>query len=612
MSGGIGVLAINVSGTSVHHYALSATLIQLLNFLVPLVHVILSYVLIPNLPLAILNRLFTLVFTISTGYRNLNAETVYGELAGIMLSIFAAATLKRFLTTNIPSKSIYDSFKKFKEGCIARERAMLGKGRIALMLLFCAVSALAIFNISIYTGLIFRLEPYVILTNYLITPLITLFIGMSIAKSATSKASCIALGVASGLGVVGIVPLISIVVAEWSSHLTYASRVIYTYRRGLYMGNAEAILTYGYPRAVYRGVSSRTPLNKSKEKWYWREVRHPLYVDLNELNTQHVVIVGSSGSGKTSLAKHIVVEASKLYGYNVVIIDQHGEYWDVSRFIGCRVIDASKCSLNPLVLGNVSPRERALQLAHVISTIFKLGFLQRRMLEEVIMKTYDLKGVRQDDPSSWTLEPPSLGDLVETCKSIGKEIPEFNRLLPYLILLHEHLSGGVWLSIEETLLGNSVIDMSKISSDFARALFIDTLMYMLINKMYSLSSSKKIMFVLEEARGVLPRSLTRELLSRLFTESRKFGFSIVVISQEIKRVPKVLIDNAGLRIFFVLNEPRGLEEASRIVGGAESREKLMVIQEALRTLPQHTFLMHTTGVDFVFIAKSPIMHRGTL
>ncbi|MEM0045365.1 MAG: DUF87 domain-containing protein [Desulfurococcaceae archaeon] len=596
------VLLLTVQGPAEATFSASLGIITpWLDIIVSAVHIAVSFILLNNALSALLNRTFFIVYLVSMGYEHVNNALLFREMAGLMLSLPLIVIVKH--VTGLPSTAL-----EFKRLVKSRVGFKVGANELFVLLISHIGGVISVLATS---SSAYSTDIYVIVVNNALVPVILLFMVMLVSEELSGTADRAIMGFTSGLGVLGLAPLISLMAMERTSGALYPSRALYASKRGLYLGKAVATLTYGYPSNAYRKLRKSARFSgEGRRAWYWRAVQHSLYVDLNELNTPHIIVIGSSGSGKTTLVKHIVLESSRVYGHNVLIIDQHGEYKDLASFIKCKIIDASRCSLNPLVLANTSPRERALQLAHAVSVTFRLGLLQRKMLEEVIMKTYELKGITSGDPATWRRDPPTLQDLVGVCKELGKEIPEYNRLLPYIVLLSEHISGGEWLSVEELLLESAIIDMTGLSSDFARALFLDTLMYTLINKMYTTRLTKKVMLVIEEARGLLPRSLARELLSRLFAESRKFGFSIVVVSQEIRRIPKVLVDNAGLRVFFVLNEPRSVEEASKIIAGLDVKEKSLVVAEAIRTLAPHTFMIHATGVDAIFVVKSPFLTRS--
>lgn len=580
----------------------------LLYLLVSIFHIVVSFVFVPSFLIAVLNKL-SLTCTVITTYSSgstltLSINLVFilsMELSAFMISMFMIRVLKSFIPPlEMPIENLREFINLSRRGGFIIDNA-------PIILASHSLSSSIVLMILYYKSrLVFN--TYILGINHVLIPLLLLSLLIrSQRELSMSQRDFVTMGIATGTGLIGLVPFIASAILVYES-TKYRETKLYFYANGLYLGEAVAALTYGRPYNVFRETpdSRRITIRERRDIWFWQRTSHPIYVKLDELNTPHIIIIGSSGSGKTTLAKYIAAELSKTYGYSLIILDPHGEYGELAKISEFSLIDASSYYLNPLILENTSPRERAMQLSHVISTLFKLGFLQRRMLEEVVMKAYEVRGITQENIETWRREPPTLGDLVDVCKAMSEERPEFQRLLPYLVLLNESMGIGVGLGIEEVLSRNTIIDLSRLSSDFARALFIDTLMYMLLNKMYVMKNTKKIQLIIEEARGIMPRALSRELLSRLFTESRKFGFSIIVISQEINRIPRTLVNNAGLRIFFVLNEPRSIEEASKIIAGSDTRDKVLVISEVLRTLSTHTYIVHATGVNRVYIVRSPI------
>ncbi|MEM4916312.1 MAG: ATP-binding protein [Desulfurococcaceae archaeon] len=415
-------------------------------------------------------------------------------------------------------------------------------------------------------------------------------------------------GLIAGSGLVNIVPLLfTLCMRETLSSELRSEKISHENKEGIYLGVARARLRYGYPSNLYKGLNQHwLRENHLGETWYWSSVVEPIYVILDKLNTPHIVIVGASGSGKTLFAKHLVRESKRAYGYRTMIIDPHGEYRDMAKYIdNLLIINAAEEGINPLALGKSSPRERALQLSHTIATLFKLGFIQRKLLEELIMDTYRAYNIHQEDPSTWSNQPPTLSDLLNMCRKKSDENADYQRILPYLDLLHESMGGIRWFSPDLLFINDVVVDLSGLSSDFARALYVEALLYMVVNKMYlSKGGAIPVQIVIDEARSIMPRELGMELLSRLFMESRKFGFSMVIISQEITRIPKPLINNAGLRVFFILNEPESIELAAKIIAGGYAREKILPITAMLRSLEQHNFILHVTGVDDIYVVEN--------
>jgi hypothetical protein len=583
-------------------YAFYLVLFTLLPILLVVVHVVAINAVTGSISYAIFNRLCLYFQMALLEHYELSLSSITREVFSILLGVFTA----RFVVLRLYEKreGVNVSIQELIKSIGVRKPSTSELLRAAPTLLSSHSIGFSLF-ILLYTAIlstrgiaIERATSALSLHLYIQSILLSISL-LCTSQRAISEVAL--LGFFSGVGVLGVPSLVITLPKRMISNKQSIRKVFYTEPVGIFLGVAEAEMIYGKPRGVYTEISQEHILSaQGRETWFFRRTDQHIYVKLEDLNTPHIVIIGVSGTGKTTLVKHLVLESSKVYGYRFLIIDPHGEYSDLAAGAPCKVIDASKYSINPLVLENVSPRDRALHLSHVIASIFKLGFIQRKLLEEVIMKTYANKGITER-PETWSLEPPTLKDLVKTCKELGELNPEYLRVLPYLSLISESLGEGQPLSVGDLLQGNSIVDLSKVSSDFAKAILVETLLYMIINRMYR-AKRIPLQLVIDEIRHVMPRALGMELLSRIFMESRKFGFSTIVVSQDIKRIPKALLNNAGLRVIFALNEPESIKIAAGIIGGAV-KTKSMCVSEALRSLKQYKFLVHATGSENIYIIR---------
>ncbi|MEM4717961.1 MAG: ATP-binding protein [Desulfurococcaceae archaeon] len=556
-------------------------------------HILVTYILLNDILLTYINRVFVIA------HAPLLLKDIEHILTYEVSLLILIPILLRLLGVKIETRKSSLLFKQLATVIIQRKRERsfnpilfsthaLGVALYQLTLTQIMGGLLpVIYNLTIFTVI------------GVLIPALLLVISITSSGLNTPIRDTLTTGISSGFGLLGLTAFLMITNPGRGVIDTRYSRVYYSTPVGIKLGEAKYILSYDYPSDLCIAMENEI----AEKKWCWRRIHQLLYIKLEELNTPHIVITGASGSGKTRLAKNIVMESHKKYGYNIIIVDQHGEYKDISQYINANVIDISQYSINPLSLENSSPRERALQFSHIMSLYFRLGFKQRQLLEELILETYESKGIKQDDPNTWKLEPPTIKDLVITCKNLSEKISEYTRILPYLLLLSETARIANPLKTSEFLTGNVIIDLSKISDDFTRIMFIDTLMYLLINNIFTRKLTSRIQLLIEEAREIMPREFSRELLSRLFAESRKFGFSIIIITQELERIPRALINNAGLRVFFVLNEPEEIEEAAKIIAGTEPREKTQFISETIRTLDPGVFIVHATGTNNIYMVK---------
>jgi len=373
--------------------------------------------------------------------------------------------------------------------------------------------------------------------------------------------------------------------------------------RGIAFGFVKARLKYGYPRRVY-GEFKQDWIRGDRKTWYWEEYVDALSIDPRKLPNKHIVITGSSGSGKSLLAKHLILEYYTKYKTKIIVLDPHNEYYVLSKFIPeLQVIDASTLTLNPLELGRLSPRERAHQVSSIIMALFHLGHLQRQVLEELILKTYEAKGIYQDAPSTWSSEPPTLQDVLEICSKLMVEDEMYRKVYPYIKILADSVFSGSSIGLKNILEKPTVIALNNLKSEYVRVLYVDTFLQRILDTMYKREVSGEYLIVLDEAYTLVSREYTRYIVSRLLMESRKYGFGIVFITQHPLSIPAPIIENASIKIAFNTSEPRNLDYVSRLFSGVYVRDRIECIRHALRNLKSFNYIFTVTGLSEVLVVS---------
>lgn len=354
-----------------------------------------------------------------------------------------------------------------------------------------------------------------------------------------------------------------------------------------YPPREEGVLRLGVSlaKAVRRFRLRRT------SRWSWLALYpRPLGLDPAKLNNMHVLVVGMSGSGKSTLAKNMV-KAAVGQGINVLVIDFHGEYGDVVGSMGGQVLDASQASINILELDGASPRERSSEVAGLIQTALGLGNLQRVMLEQAIEEAYMERGIIHEKPSTWGKEPPTLlsvATLVRRWASQAtnrSEQARLNSLAMYLDLLAKTFHSQTSISMEKLLSSPTSVMLNTLPGDHVRVIYAETLLRKIAANMYRSAPARPLLIVVEEAHRLSKRSRSRRsLLARLLAESRKYNIGFVAISQQPLDLEEAVVANCAVRAVFTLQEPRNLDYAVRLLGGAADPGMATLLRETIRTL----------------------------
>ncbi len=305
-----------------------------------------------------------------------------------------------------------------------------------------------------------------------------------------------------------------------------------------------------------------------------------LKVNLSKLLQKHLAIVATSGAGKSyfvSILLEELLSRSKEQGaIGVVVLDTHGEYTcfgepvrqvDSSKFIDfsskTRIIDASRIKVATSKLN-----------IHMVASLIKdISPTQKRAMSAILSKLssemrsgsgpFDLNAIRAEI------------DLVENEKV---------RSSLYAIVLElEEL--GLFGKIDEPSIVDFVkpgklvvIDLNEVISEKKKQFIVAYISNKLFNERRS--HSKKIppfaLFV-EEAHNFIPEgtasehAVARSYLRTIAREGRKFGASLVVISQRPKRLDTTTLANCNTNIILRITNPYDLDHISQSSEGLDKQ-----------------------------------------
>lgn len=370
--------------------------------------------------------------------------------------------------------------------------------------------------------------------------------------------------------------------------------------KGIYFGDVVATLEYGYPSKKYFNTAPHD--SKMRKTWYWREANEKLTIDIDNLPNQHFVIVGASGMGKSFLAKHLVRQMIEKYNYKAIIIDFHNEYNDLIDLEDVLYIDAKKVSINPFTLTRLSPREQAHYISQLISSIFNLGNIQQITLENIIIKAYEHRGIYEDKPETWHNRPPTSRDIINTALALSDEF-DTKRILPYLKTLDSLLSQTTELNVEKIIQHSAIIDLSELPSEFMRVIYVYTLLQNVLDYLYTNRVNKRIVIVIDEAHRIFSRKFARTIISRYLMESRKYGVSIIIITQQPTDLISHIFQNTVVKASFRINEPKNLEYMAKIICEIEDQAKIKALKYALRNVNRGECVIKIETMNKIYLVR---------
>lgn len=328
-------------------------------------------------------------------------------------------------------------------------------------------------------------------------------------------------------------------------------------------------------------------------------------LDGNKFFQRHAVIVGGTGSGKSWTVANILEKAANLKSVNVVVFDIHGEYSPLNELPNAELLKIA----GP---GDKANNAQAIFLPYWLLSYDEMSAMlldrsdmnapnQSRALFDLILRMKYAKVKEEKDQvteANMTVESPipyKIQDVLDELKRLDVEMvagarsekqgPLNGKLTRFIQRLESKITDkrlNFLFNNDTTLLkydwfeelitkllgygnnnGVKIIDFSEVPSDILP--LITGLMGRLIftiQQWTDITERHPIAIFCDEAHLYLPVSSTDSLeergiknFERIAKEGRKYGVSLVVISQRPSDVSKTILSQCGNFIAMRLTNP---------------------------------------------------------
>jgi len=270
-----------------------------------------------------------------------------------------------------------------------------------------------------------------------------------------------------------------------------------------------------------------------------------LCMNLRYGDSNHTLIIGATGTGKTSLAKAIVEQAVRR-GYKVIVIDAHGEYVGLPKLVEINP------RLNPIDVVMAAKDIGIDDVVNIVTDTYRLGDVQKEALKrllEILLSTRDKPNI--DDLLDLLNKLILLNkeEFIRTYRTyINREV--LKSLIPYVRSLKDLIGDSlIGLPVGELLNKSITINVSKFAGSSLMRIYIEILLRILFNEVIKSKKREITLLIVEEFHNYV--SKYREgILGRILREGRKFGINVIAITQGLPEVSDTLLNNFKWIIIF--------------------------------------------------------------
>ncbi len=401
--------------------------------------------------------------------------------------------------------------------------------------------------------------------------------------------------------------------------------------------NADCFLLQGNDLSTFMNIISSNSENPLKIGKYTISEESSANLDGNKFFQRHAVIVGGTGSGKSWTVATILEKATKLQSINSVVFDLHGEYKPLAK------LD------NTTLLKIAGPSDKATDKNIMFLPYWLLSYEeiesmlldrsdsnapnQSRALFDLIIK-YKKEKLEEEDQqevlNNFTVESPISYNIDNVLSALEEKDSEMvpgaragsekqgalngkltrfiqrlkskqsDKRLNFIFNSEDELLQYDWfISLVKNLLdfgnekGLKIIDFSEVPSDILPLItgLIGRLIFS-IQQWMEVGKRHPIALFCDEAHLYIPTNPKGSIeekgllnFERIAKEGRKYGISLVVISQRPSDVNKTILSQCGNFVAMRLTNPDDQNVIKRLfpdnLGGFSDMLPILDIGEAL-------------------------------
>ncbi|MEM2922399.1 MAG: type IV secretion system DNA-binding domain-containing protein [Candidatus Bathyarchaeia archaeon] len=352
------------------------------------------------------------------------------------------------------------------------------------------------------------------------------------------------------------------------------------------------------PKPSPPSIRLQLVLGRTREgdKYYWEPLSEP---------NPHLLIVGSSGVGKTQTAKSILYQLTgKVPAF---VIDFENEYGDL---VGLILKPGRDITINPLDPLEGEPRMTKFRVSGILRKIYRLGDQQEALVRQVISEAYRRVGIPENEKfvHKGTIPPfNTIKDLLE--EVAGGKGPEANRARAVLNRLEpifdlEVFAGKTQAAFTDILNKGAALflkDLPTEETKLAVAEFFIRWLWHQILQEGEVRERLKLVIVLDEAHKL---AYDKSPVADFLRQGRKFGVSVILSTQQPDDFEdkELAFQNTACHISFLCTADRHAETMARIIAKGRETDRF---HSEIRRLKQFEALAASSTKDATKIKVLP-------
>ncbi|MEL9940325.1 MAG: ATP-binding protein [Ignisphaera sp.] len=298
---------------------------------------------------------------------------------------------------------------------------------------------------------------------------------------------------------------------------------------------------------------------------------------------KHIIIVGATGSGKSTTASIIAREAAK-NGYLVFVIDWHGEYLSLlNNFAGVEYSNPVGGSIPTFLNLRSIVEYEPLAFIEILENALELTPPQVHILEEAMKTLLNRKSMDIYDIDL-------LIDIIQNTSISARWVAESREaLIRKLKVLSSDYLNIKWRNLKEIGVEKgkiTIFDLSQIPNTRVKRILASISIKTASLKAQYNEIEKPLLIIVDEAHNVFTKD---NPISNLVAEVRKWGMGFVVVTQSPSLLSSVVLRNTNTRIIHTMKSSMDIKvllglsilkkEYKKIIPSLRPGEALVLVPE---------------------------------
>ena len=359
-------------------------------------------------------------------------------------------------------------------------------------------------------------------------------------------------------------------------------------------------------RALVHRAQGRGVRVQAVDAYSWKRRRKPVRIDPQSEPNPHIVIVGMSGYGKSTLFKSMLMDISRM-GIGAIVFDAHNEHERLVHALHGSVYDASTSGINLLELNGLSKQERISEIVSLLRGVYALGHIQATKLGQCLYYTYRKAASRGAASSAPTMRDllAELSIFISNAKT-ASEKGTLMHLREKLSLLASGQTAGRQVPMDSLKQGINSFSLSGLRNREARIIYIHELLRRVYTSMKENGKERglSLFVMIDEAQFLLGSQRGGSAITSMVEEGRKYGAGVVIATHITSNLDRQVLANASTLISFYSREPSEVNYISNAMSGSEPSVREPV-RGRMRTLRQNEAIVISGAMKSPVIVATP-------